>query len=83
MDKLLSEEYPHVPAAFINAIYEEGTKDEAIGWLQKTWNELCAIRRENERLKYLMERIKDQAGHSRYVWETADKALSNKDSDGK
>jgi hypothetical protein len=32
---------PHVPAAFINAIAEEGTKAEAIEWLQKTWNELC------------------------------------------
>lgn len=36
--------YPHVPAAFINAIAEEGTKAEAIEWLQKTWNELCATR---------------------------------------
>ena len=28
-------------AAFINAIAEEGTKEEAVEWLQKTWNELC------------------------------------------
>jgi hypothetical protein len=28
----------HVPAAFINAIAEEGTKAEAIEYLQKTWN---------------------------------------------
>jgi hypothetical protein len=34
----------HVPAAFINAIAEEGTKAEAIEWLQKTWNELCALK---------------------------------------
>ena len=37
--------YPHVQAAFINAIAEEGTKEEAIEWLQKTWNELCYIRK--------------------------------------
>jgi prefoldin subunit 5 len=29
-------------AAFINAIAEEGTKDEAVEWLQKTWDELQA-----------------------------------------
>ena len=30
---------PHRPAAFINAIADEGTKAEALEWLQKTWNE--------------------------------------------
>lgn len=35
---------PHVRAAFINAIAEEGTKDEAVWWLQKQWNETCALR---------------------------------------
>lgn len=39
-------EYPHVPAAFINAIAEEGTKAEAIEYLQKQWNENCALRAE-------------------------------------
>lgn len=38
-------EAPHVPAAFINAIAEEGTKEEAIAWLQKVWNENCQLRR--------------------------------------
>lgn len=37
-------DYPHVPAAFINAIAEEGTKAEAIEYLQKQWNENCALR---------------------------------------
>lgn len=37
-------EPPHVPAAFINAIAEEGTKDEAIHYLQKQWNENCHLR---------------------------------------
>ena len=36
----------HVPAAFINAIAEEGTKAEAVEWLQKLWNENCALREE-------------------------------------
>lgn len=36
--------HPHVPAAFINAIAEEGTKNEAIEWLQKQWNETCVLR---------------------------------------
>lgn len=36
--------YPHVPAAFIGAIAEEGTKAEAIEYLQKYWNEACALR---------------------------------------
>jgi hypothetical protein len=34
----------HHPAAFINAIAEEGTKSEAIEWLQRTWNENCELR---------------------------------------
>ena len=34
----------HHPAAFINAIHEEGSKAEAIEYLQKTWNELCEAR---------------------------------------
>jgi hypothetical protein len=44
--------YPHVPAAFINAIAEEGTKNEAIDWLQKTWNENCALRAELKALRF-------------------------------
>lgn len=38
------KDYPHVPAAFINAIAEEGTKAEAVEYLQKLWNENCALR---------------------------------------
>lgn len=36
---------PHHPAAFINVIAEEGTKEEAVRYLQETWNELCEMRR--------------------------------------
>lgn len=32
------------PAAFINNIADEGTKAEAIEWLQRTWDELQALR---------------------------------------
>lgn len=42
-------EYPHVPAAFINAIAEEGTKAEAVAYLQKQWNENCALRAQLKR----------------------------------
>lgn len=36
---------PHHHAAFINAIAEEGTKAEAVEWLQKIWNELCELKK--------------------------------------
>ena len=38
---LKEKDAPHVPAAFINAIAEGGTKAEAVQWLQKEWNEHC------------------------------------------
>jgi len=34
----------HHPAAFINVIAEEGTKAEAVKYLQETWNELCDLK---------------------------------------
>lgn len=40
------------PAAFINIIAEDGTKEEAIRYLQETWNELCEAREEIKRLKH-------------------------------
>lgn len=42
----MSTEYPHATAAFINALSEEGTKAETIKYLQETWNELRAVRKE-------------------------------------
>lgn len=33
-------------AAFINAIAEEGTKAEAIEWLQNVWDENCEMRKQ-------------------------------------
>jgi hypothetical protein len=32
------------PAAFINAIADEGSKTEAVQFLQRTWDELCEIK---------------------------------------
>lgn len=58
-------DYPHVPAAFINAIAEEGTKAEAIEWLQKTWNEACALRAQLADADAEAERDKQKAGCDR------------------
>lgn len=61
--------YPHCPAAFINAIADEGSKAEAIEWLQRTWNELCAVRAE---LSALQAKVaageKDAQDAARYRW---------------
>jgi hypothetical protein len=32
------------PAAFINAIAEEGNKAEAVEWLQRTWDDYMELR---------------------------------------
>lgn len=59
----------HVPAAFINAIREEGTKTEACNWLQTTWNESCA---KDAKLAELVEALRPFArmgrifAHPRY-----------------
>lgn len=44
--------YPRVNAAFINAISEEGTKEEAVRFLQKQWNENCFLRQFIEEMGY-------------------------------
>jgi hypothetical protein len=31
------------PAAFINVIHEEGTKEDAVLWLQKIWDEYMEL----------------------------------------
>jgi len=45
------DKYPTVNAAFINAIREEGTKQEACDFLQEQWNETCALHNEITRLR--------------------------------
>lgn len=52
---------PHVTASFINAIAEEGTKAEAVEWLQKTWNELCAA---ESRIKELERKVAEEQDHA-------------------
>jgi len=39
----------HSHAAFINAIREEGTKEEACDWLQITWGALCKVKKLREK----------------------------------
>lgn len=48
--------HPHVPAAFINALREEGPLNLACDYLQELWNELCYIKRINELDKLVMIR---------------------------
>ncbi len=47
----------HYPAAFINIIADEGTKAEAIQYLQKTWNELQDMRAQYAAMTAAMSRI--------------------------
>jgi hypothetical protein len=56
-----SETPEHVPAAFINAIADEGTKAEAIEWLQKTWNERCDIEKRLRAAEQRAERARQEA----------------------
>ena len=41
---MTAKKYPHVQAAHINALAEEGTRQEMIEWLQSQWNEICYLR---------------------------------------
>lgn len=50
-------------AAFINAIAEEGTKAEAVEWLQKTWDENCELRAEIERLTAMVQMMCSKCRH--------------------
>ena len=47
------------PAAFINAIAEEGTKKEAVQWLQKIWDANCELRKELGELQKELEELKN------------------------
>lgn len=59
--------YPRVPAAFINAIAEEGTKVEAINWLQKEWNENCFLRKQLKSVEIYAEGVKSDFPETK-VW---------------
>jgi zona occludens toxin (predicted ATPase) len=49
---------PHVPAAFINVIREEGTKAEACDFLQKQWNETFMLKARIAELEARPVRVK-------------------------
>jgi hypothetical protein len=59
-----STEVRHFPAAFINNIAEEGTKEEAIQWLQKIWNQFMTYREDvntqNEQLLVELKTVREQ-----------------------
>ena len=55
------KEAPFVRASFINAIREEGTKEEACDFLQKTWNEKCALQARVEEQDEWIKRFSDTA----------------------
>jgi hypothetical protein len=56
--------YPFVRASFINALSEEGTREELVRYLQEQWNETCAVRgalrSANSRIAELREAAKGQ-----------------------
>jgi len=58
---------PHRPAAFINVIAEDGTKEEAIKYLQETWNDYMQERDYVGRLKHSLRvhilRFKPETSH--------------------
>lgn len=51
--------YPNVRAAFINAIAEEGTKEEAVQYLQKQWNECVALREAIQAIRDELDHLDD------------------------
>lgn len=54
----IESKYPHHPAAFINTIADEGSKAEAINFLQLTWDELCFIRSKLEVAEWALEELR-------------------------
>jgi hypothetical protein len=56
-------EAPFARAAFINAIREEGTHQEACDYLQKIWNERCALAAERDALRADNDKLQGQLSH--------------------
>lgn len=59
------------PAAWINAVYEARNFDEAIGYLQKTWDDLRDAEIENERLRARLAEAERDAARYRLLREIA------------
>lgn len=53
----------HYPAAFINAIADEGTKAEAIQFLQETWNELCEVKEQLRETQTALKQAQETQTH--------------------
>ncbi len=68
---------PHCQAAFINAIAEEGTKQEAIAWLQQIWNERCQLERELAAARSKVDAIYDHLADESDISPTRVFAKSN------
>lgn len=62
---------PKHPAAFINNIAEEGTKEEAITFLQRTWDDLIEAQTENRRLRAKVHDLENRMNPRSYEDGTA------------
>lgn len=60
--------YPHVHAAFINSIAEDGTKAEAIEWLQRQWDENCRLRAAVDAIYYAAYWKEDRLCDAEGLW---------------
>lgn len=62
LEKSSATKAPHRPAAFINAIAEEGDKAEAVKYLQEQWNENCQLREQLAQYKQVCAAAYQLAG---------------------
>jgi len=56
---------PRTPAAFINAIAEEGTKEEAVEFLQRTRDDYCQCKRELAQARAEITRLRAELAAAR------------------
>lgn len=67
------------PAAFINAIYEEGTKEEAVQWLQIVWDDYCDLKDKQKGL--IMNDMVKQVADATHKIEADVKGMAHKGAD--
>ena len=70
-----TEDYPHVNAAFINAIAEEGTKAEAVEWLQREQLARMYWQEQARELAEALERMESERDENWQRYVDADAAL--------
>lgn len=56
------------PAAFINAIADDGTKEDAIEYLQQTWDELQTLKAALVKKGYTREYLDNACLSKRPAW---------------